>query len=254
MKSLAFPPSMGASALVLAMVVGGFETTAAPGGAGNVLVFDGDPFLSREVQLVETYAVPDWTSDPGPVPGPVTVTAERWDAVDGWGELRRVSLGVVNTPTAWVWVNQLASDIVFFNFSGLPAPGFPDADGNGLPDAWEVRYFGKVGIDPNGDADGDGLTNREEYLAGSNPVEPENAPLEIDVALVPEAGPGKERVLRFAIPDQAADARLEAVGALGEDWKVTPAVVQEVGGRRFLELPVDPARPAQFFRWRLDAR
>src|SRR5262249_13619963 len=30
-----------------------------------------------------------------------------------------------------------------------------DADGNGINDDWEVRYFGRIGVDPNADSDGD---------------------------------------------------------------------------------------------------
>jgi hypothetical protein len=44
-----------------------------------------------------------------------------------------------------------------------------DADGNGLPDAWEIEHFGATGVDPSADADGDGTTNQMEYLAGTNP-------------------------------------------------------------------------------------
>jgi len=45
-----------------------------------------------------------------------------------------------------------------------------DGDGNGLPDAWETRYFGTAGVDANADPDGDGMTNRAEYLAGTDPT------------------------------------------------------------------------------------
>jgi hypothetical protein len=46
----------------------------------------------------------------------------------------------------------------------------PDADGNGLPDAWEQQYFGHTGVDPNADADGEGMSNLREFLAGTNPT------------------------------------------------------------------------------------
>ena len=36
---------------------------------------------------------------------------------------------------------------------------------------WAVRYFGTTNIDPNADPDGDGLTNYQEYLAGTNPLD-----------------------------------------------------------------------------------
>ncbi len=44
-----------------------------------------------------------------------------------------------------------------------------DADGNGLPDSWELANFGVTGVDPNADPDHDGTNNRMEYLAGTHP-------------------------------------------------------------------------------------
>jgi hypothetical protein len=44
-----------------------------------------------------------------------------------------------------------------------------DLNGNGLPDAWESLFFGRIGVDPFADADADGLKNLDEYKAGTNP-------------------------------------------------------------------------------------
>jgi uncharacterized repeat protein (TIGR01451 family) len=46
-----------------------------------------------------------------------------------------------------------------------------DADADGLPDAWEVRYFGTTTVQPHDDADGDGCDNLEEFRAGTNPTD-----------------------------------------------------------------------------------
>ena len=49
-----------------------------------------------------------------------------------------------------------------------------DTDGNGLPDLWEIHYFGQIGVDPNADPDGDGLSNLQEYQRHSDPTNPLN--------------------------------------------------------------------------------
>jgi subtilisin family serine protease len=46
-----------------------------------------------------------------------------------------------------------------------------DTDGNGLPDWWELLYFGHLtGTDPNADPDHDGMSNLAEWIAGTNPT------------------------------------------------------------------------------------
>jgi alpha-tubulin suppressor-like RCC1 family protein len=45
-----------------------------------------------------------------------------------------------------------------------------DTDANGLADQWEIAHFGAIGADPNADADGDGLTNIQEYRLGTDPL------------------------------------------------------------------------------------
>jgi hypothetical protein len=42
-------------------------------------------------------------------------------------------------------------------------------DSNGLPIAWELLNFGHTGVDPNADPDHDGMSNYQEYLAGTDP-------------------------------------------------------------------------------------
>lgn len=44
-----------------------------------------------------------------------------------------------------------------------------DTDQDGLPDEWELKYFGEDPAAPGEDADGDGQTNLQEYQAGTDP-------------------------------------------------------------------------------------
>jgi len=61
--------------------------------------------------------------------------------------------------------------------AGLPPPtetywfGIPDykADPNGTLAAWQLKYFGRIGLDPNGDYDGDGVTDRAEFQNSTDP-------------------------------------------------------------------------------------
>ncbi len=46
----------------------------------------------------------------------------------------------------------------------------PDTDSDGLPDDWELHWFGDLDEDSDGDADGDGKSNIEEYRNGSDPA------------------------------------------------------------------------------------
>lgn len=49
-----------------------------------------------------------------------------------------------------------------------------DDDEDGLPDAWEQLFFGDLAQTPDGDPDGDGLTNAEENANTTKPNEPDS--------------------------------------------------------------------------------
>ena len=64
--------------------------------------------------------------------------------------------------------DSLGSD--HFLFVADFRPAFVDADGNGLPDFWELVTFGDIGTyDAMEDLDSDGSNNLDEFYAGTDP-------------------------------------------------------------------------------------
>lgn len=68
------------------------------------------------------------------------------------------------------WISL--SNAVAYVQTDTISPGALDADGSGLPIAWELTYFGTTGVNPNADPDHDGMSNYQEYLAGTDPNNP----------------------------------------------------------------------------------
>jgi hypothetical protein len=84
---------------------------------------------------------------------------------------RAVATGYGNEPLNWFAASPTA---------GRPSAGNPnpDANGDGLPDSWQSQYFGTATAPeaaPEVDADLDGSSNTEEYLAGTIPSSPSSA-------------------------------------------------------------------------------
>ena len=50
-----------------------------------------------------------------------------------------------------------------------------DLNGNGMSDVWEWVYSA-YGINPNSDSDGDGFSNLQEAIAGTNPFDSNSYP------------------------------------------------------------------------------
>ena len=120
----------------------------------------------------------------------------------------------IDAPEAWVASARpdgspgqpdLASDV---------GPG-TDSDADGLGDLWEWTFFGGLQARADGDPDGDGADNRQEFLAGTGPRDAADHP---GLEALPAPFDGNP-VLRF--PRRGGRAyRLQFREALGGDTGV----------------------------------
>lgn len=64
-----------------------------------------------------------------------------------------------------------------WQFDPTDTSGIADTDGDGLPDKWELYYFGNLDRDGMGDFDADGLSDLFEFQGGGHPkISPVTAP------------------------------------------------------------------------------
>jgi len=101
---------------------------------------------------------------------------------------RKVGSNFGDDPANWLAASPTAGAN-----NAVNTPG--DTDGDGLPDAWELQYFPSItdpDATPYADPDGDGFTNLQEYLAGTNPMDGSSS-LSIEAVTVG----GNETALEF---------------------------------------------------------
>jgi hypothetical protein len=83
---------------------------------------------------------------------------------------------VMSADGRTVVFQSLATDIAEGDYNGfrdvfVTRIEFPDTDGDGMADEWEMAYFGTLSRDGAWDFDGDGRSDLEEYVAGSDPTD-----------------------------------------------------------------------------------
>jgi hypothetical protein len=167
----------------------------------------------------------------------------------GSGPILWVSRPVISDDGTTVAFLDLGTDLVSGDLNRVQdAFGFwVDSDGDGIPDWWMMKYFGH----PTGqaydnslasdDADGDGESNLQEYLAGTDPTDPNSvfrlwaaAPVTNTMTLTWFAVPGKDYQVQYTtnLDDPV--------------WLTAPGNVWVTGSQGYYLAPV--TQPQSFFR------
>jgi hypothetical protein len=121
-----------------------------------------------------------------------------------------------------------------FSFD-LPVDPLYDGDQNGLPDAWELQYFGSTGVDPNADPDGDEISNLYEYLNHTDPTDFFDGTL-TGLAIT---GGGDQRGDPGTLLPVPVSVRVSSVNFAGvNNAPVTVMIAQ--GGARLVAINADP--------------
>lgn len=110
-------------------------------------------------------------------------------------------------------VSFASSDGSIRHFDTPPQRYVPDSDDDGVPDQWERQYFGTLDEWMGGDYDEDGLSNRQEYDAGTSPA---NADSDAD-----GMRDGREPQFGYDPLDPADGAQDDDADGLPNGWELT---------------------------------
>jgi hypothetical protein len=124
----------------------------------------------------------------GPIGASVTISGINFGGTQGNSTIK--FNGVIAPPSSWnatslgvIVPSGITTGPVIVTVGGVDSNGFiftvaannpaTDTDGDGLPDSWEMQYFGSLNQTAGGDFDGDGVSNLTEYQQGRNPTKGE---------------------------------------------------------------------------------
>jgi hypothetical protein len=174
-----------------------------------------------------------------------------WSANAGWIQFENQGAAKVDLQTGRVTGLAYGANVGWIQLDNASlgvrvatiAPG-ADTDGDGIPDAWERAWAGNLTqFNATSDSDGDGQSDREEYLADTNPLNSADALRIVDFSV----GQGTAEITWLARPTRLYRVQSRPDFSLGEQW----TDLNEGTAQFFPEaasLTVPASAPSQLFR------
>jgi len=183
------------------------------GTTGQFAALDGDGAgagawknLGPTVALDASAAASTWQR----ITARLNYTAKTWDLYLNGAMVAADLKFRLNTATYFSWLSlkgHTAGAVQLDDiFIGAPNPLFADTNNNGIDDAWETAHAMSLASDNRtSDPDGDGLSNVQEYLRGSDPQDYYNSSTPILTSLVDASGqPGPQGLISVKVTNSAS--------------------------------------------------
>jgi hypothetical protein len=192
-------------------------------------VFAGEPIGLNATPGVEiSGAITATDADLGEVLSYAKISGPAWLTFATDGTFRGTPLSTdVGTNSFTVTATDTAGASAQAVLTILVTPPDPDANDNGINDAWETTKFGNANLGANlatDDPDGDGLANLIEYALDTHPLVPNKTPLIYDFHELPS---GKH--LRLTVPKNPQATNLTFIVEVGSDlgdWSEVPTTIE----------------------------
>lgn len=139
------------------------------------------PTASSSVKAWLYHGTNEWQSTVAPLHALISVDGtwqvlRTWTASDTTYYDAEVALDLAayagkSVRIAWVYDLSYSGSPVALDDLLISGASVADSDNDGLEDAWEIAQFGDLSHTADGDDDGDGTTNYDEYVAGTDPAD-----------------------------------------------------------------------------------